>query len=87
MLRRSRPHLPLLDLLERRLCMSTSPNFSDFSSVSGLALNGSATQSGSNLLLQTQDEQSGTAWWTQQLDVTHFSTSFTLQATAHAGGG
>ena len=65
--------------------MSTSPDFSNFSSTTGLALNGSATQFANNLLLQTQDHESGTAFWTQKLDVTSFSTTFTLQATAHAG--
>ena len=65
--------------------MSTSPDFANFSSTTGLALNGSATQFSNDLLLQTQDHESGTAFWTQKLDVTSFSTTFDLQATAHAG--
>ena len=86
--RPSRPALPvrlLLESLEKRLCMTAQPNFADFSSISGLALNGSATQSGNSLLLQTADHQSGSAWWNQKLDVTNFTTHFTLQPTAIAG--
>jgi hypothetical protein len=63
-----------------RVARADSLNYADFSSTSGLALNGSATSSGGNLVLASQPNfQAGSAFTTSRVNISAFTTSFQFQ--------